>query len=122
MQGVGQFWLQVGLQNICVAMFSAFFSSFVGDLWYVLNSSGDIKFVPLGRDICFIVCMLSVRSLCSNLSDSMGFKWGSSVVVLHSFSSSVLLRWKSFSILLRWTPPSFFIRNNVCVVGDLIQC
>ncbi len=24
-QGVGQFWLQVGLQNNCVAIFSAFF-------------------------------------------------------------------------------------------------
>ena len=85
-----------------------------------MNSSGDINFIPLGRDICFIVCMLSVSSLCSYLSDSMGFMWGSSVVVLHSFSNSVWLRWKSVSILLRWASSSFFIRNNVRVVGDLI--
>ena len=58
----------------------------------MLNSSCDIKFVPLGRDICFIVCMLSVSSLCSNLSDSLGFMWGSFVVVLHFFSNSVWLR------------------------------
>ncbi len=86
-----------------------------------MNSSGNIKFVPLGRDIFFIVCMLSFSSLCSILSDSMGFMWGSSVVVLHSISNSVWLRWKLVSILLRWAPPSVFIRNNVLVVGDLIQ-
>ena len=31
-QGVRQCWLQVGLQNNCVAIFSAYFSSFVGAL------------------------------------------------------------------------------------------
>ncbi len=70
-----------------------------------MNSSGDIKCVPLGRDICFIVYMLSVSSLCNNLSDSMGFMWSSSVEVLHSRSNSVWLRWKLVSILLRWAPP-----------------
>ena len=30
--GVGQFWLQVGLQNNCVAIFSVLISSFVGAL------------------------------------------------------------------------------------------
>ena len=29
-QGVGQFWLQVGLQNNCVAIFSAFFLVLLG--------------------------------------------------------------------------------------------
>ena len=57
--------------------------------------------MPLGREICFIECMLSVISLWSSLSDSVGFKCGSSVVVLHSSSNSVLLRWKFVSILLR---------------------
>ena len=66
--------------------------------------------------------MLSVNSLCSNLSDRMGFIWVSSVVVFHSFSNYVWLRWKLDSILLRWAPPSFFIKNNVRMVGDLIHC
>ena len=84
-------------------------------------SSGDTTFVPLGRYVCFIVYMLSVSNLCSNLRDSVGFMWGISVVVLHYFSNSVWWRWKLFSMLLRWAPSSFFIRNNIRVVGDLIQ-
>ena len=90
--GVGQFWLHTALQNNCVAMFSALISSLVGVLWYVLKSVVDIRFLPLGRVICLIVFILSVRSLCSNLRDIMGFRCGSSIVVLHSRSSSVLLR------------------------------
>ena len=48
---------------------------------------------------------------------------GSLVVacVLHSYSSSVIWSWKFVSMFLRWTPPSFFIRNSVRVVGDLMQ-
>ena len=84
-------------QNNCAAMFSAVVSSLVGFLWYFLNSSGDIRFVPLGREICLIECMFCDISL----SDSVGFKCGSSVVVLHSSSNSVLLRWKSVSMFLR---------------------
>ena len=55
--GVGQFWLHTSLQNNCVAMFSALISSLVGILKYILQSFADIKFVPLGREICLIVCM-----------------------------------------------------------------
>ena len=73
-----------------MAIFSVFLSNLVGILWYILNLSGDIKFVPLDMEICFIVCMFSDRSLWSSFSDSLGFRCGISVVVLHSFSSSVL--------------------------------
>ena len=45
--------------------------------------------------------MLSAMSLWSSLSDSLGLKYGSSIVVFYSLSSSVLLRWKFSSILLR---------------------
>ena len=93
-----------------MAIFSALFSCLVGVLWYILNSSGDIKFVPLGREICFIVCMLSVMGLCSSLRDSLGLKWGNSAAVFHSFSNSVWCRWKFVSMLLRWTSLFVFIR------------
>lgn len=105
--GVGQSWLQSGWQNSCFAMVNALIS--------------NLLVSPLGREICLIVCMLSVRGLCSNLRDSFGFRCGSSVEVFHSLSSSVLLRWKSFSMLLRCAPPLVFIRNNVRVVGDIRQ-
>jgi hypothetical protein len=67
--------------------------------------------------------MLWVRSLCSNLRDSLGFRCGNYVVVLavHSFSSCVICNWKSPSMLFRWVPHSFFIRNSVRIVGDLMQ-
>ena len=73
--------------------------------------------------MCFIFCMLWIRSLCNSLIDSSVFRCGSTdaACVLHSCSSSVVLNWKFVSMLLRWAPPSFFIRNNVRVVGDLIQ-
>ncbi len=79
--------------------------------------------MPLGREMCFIFCMLWVRSLCRSLIDSLGFKCGNSTVArdLYSSSSSVIWSWKFSSTLLRWTPPSIFIRNSVRVVGDLIQ-
>ena len=75
----------------------------------------------MGREICFIERMFNDISLWSGLSDSVGFKCGSSVVVLHSSSNFVLLRWNSVFILLRYAPPSVFIRNSVRVVGDLIH-
>ena len=64
-----------------------------------------------------------MRSLCSSFRDNSVFSYGSTdiVWVIHSCSSSVLCSWKFASKLLRWTPPSFFIRNSVRVVGDLIQ-
>lgn len=86
-----------------------------------MKSSGDISCVPLGREICLTVCILSVVSLCSILRDSLGFRCGNSVKVHHSFSSSVLLIKKFLSVLLRWAPHSDFIRNSVRVVGDLVQ-
>ena len=73
--------------------------------------------------MCLILYMLCIRSLCSSLRESLGFRCGNSVVALaiHSFSSCDMCRWKSSSILFKWTPPSFFMRNSVRVVGDLIQ-
>ena len=73
--------------------------------------------------MCFILCMFCVRSLYSSLRDSSLFSCGRTVVAwdFHSVSSSVACSWKFASMLLRWAPPSFFIRNNVRVVGDLVQ-
>ena len=84
---------------------------------------GDIRFVPFRRVMCFILCMLIISNLCSSLRDSLGFRCGSSIMALfvHSRSNSVMCNWKFSSMFLRWVPPSFFIRNNVRVVGDLIQ-
>ena len=72
--------------------------------------------------MCFIFCMLCVRNLCSSLGDVSLFSCGNRIVVCvcHSYSSYVICSWKCVSILLRWIPP-FFMRNNVLVVGDLIQ-
>ena len=93
--------MQGDWQNSCATMFSAIVFSLVEFLWYFLNSSGDIRFVPLGREICFIESIFSNINLWSSLSDSVGFKCGSSVVVLHSSSNFVLVRWKSVSMFLR---------------------
>ena len=43
------------------------------------------------------------------------------VISVHSCSSSVILRWKSSTKFLRCMPPAVFIRNNVRVIGDLMQ-
>ena len=73
--------------------------------------------------MCFILCMFCVRSLYRSFRDSSLFSCGNIVVVwdFHSNSSSVACSWKFASMLLRWAPPSFFIRNIVRVVGDLLQ-
>ena len=73
--------------------------------------------------MCFIFCMLWIKSLCSSLIDNSLSSCGVRAVacIFHSCSNSVIWSWKFDSMLLRWTPPSFFIRNNVLVVGDLIQ-
>ena len=59
--------------------------------------------MPLGREMCFTLCMLWVRSLWSSFRDSSGSSCGSSAVacVLHSCSSSVVWSWKFASMLLR---------------------
>ena len=50
------------------------------------------------------------------------FSCGSAVVacILYSCSSSVTWSWKFASMLLRCVSPSFFIKNNVRVVDELI--
>ena len=84
---------------------------------------GDIRFVPFGRVMCFILWMLLISSLYSSFRDRLGLRCGSSILALfvHSCSSFVLCNWKFSSMLLRWVPPFFFIRNSIRVVGDLIQ-
>ena len=88
-----------------------------------MKSFGDMRVVPLGRVMCFILCILCSRSLCNSLSESLGLSCGSSVVacIFHSFSNSVICNWKFSFVLLRWMPPSCFRRNNVLAVGDLMQ-
>ena len=48
--------------------------------------------MPLGREMCFTLCMLWVESLCNSFRDSSGSSCGNSVVAcfLHSYSSSVV--------------------------------
>ena len=73
------------------------------------KSSGDINIVQLGREICFIFLMFSVRSLCSSLRDIFGFNCGSSVMMhaFHSLSSSIMCSWWFSSMPLRCTPLLF---------------
>ena len=67
---------------------------------------GDIKCVPLRREMCFILCMFCIRSLYNSLSDSSLFRCGRTVVTcdFHSVSSSVSWRWKFASMLLGGLP------------------
>ncbi len=69
----------------------------------VLKSSSVMRFVPLGRVICFILCILCISNLCSSLSDSFGLRCGSSTIVCvrHSSSNSVIWSWKFSFVLLR---------------------
>ena len=48
--------------------------------------------------MCFILCMLWISSLCSNLSDRSGFRCGSSVLacVFHYFSNYCHVKLKVF--------------------------
>ena len=73
--------------------------------------------------MCFILCMVCVRSLYNSLRNSSLFSCGMMVVAwnFNFVSSSVSCSWKSVSIFFRWVPHSFFIRNNVCVIGNLVQ-
>ena len=50
-------------------MFNALLMSFVGLEWYILNSSGSIKVVPLGMIICYSFIILCNRSFCNSLSE-----------------------------------------------------
>ena len=52
---------------------------------------GDIKCVPLGRELCFILFIFCARSLYRSLRDNSLFSCGSVVVAwdFHSLSSSV---------------------------------
>ena len=73
--------------------------------------------------MCFILYILYSSSLCRSLRDSFEFRCGIYVValVVHSCFSYVMCSWKCASKFLRWTPPSFFMRYTVRVVGDLIR-
>ena len=73
--------------------------------------------------MCFILCILCIKSLCSSLSESSGSRCGSSVVacVFYSLSISVIWSRKFSLVLLRWIPPSCFRRSSVLVVGDRAQ-
>lgn len=73
--------------------------------------------------MCFILYMLCESSLFKSLCERFGSRCGRSVVVIsvHSCFSSVILRWKSSTMLLRCMSPAVFIRNNVRVIGDLMQ-
>ena len=59
--------------------------------------------------MCFIFCMLWIKSLCSSLIDNSLFSCGVRAVAcfFHSSSSSIIWSWKLGSMLLRWVPPSF---------------
>ena len=87
-----------------------------------MEFSNDIRVVPLGREMCFILCMLCINSLCNSLSESSGLSCGISIVTwaCHSLSSSVICSWKFSLVLLRWMPPCFR-RSNVLVVAHRVQ-
>ena len=58
-------------------MLSALWMSLEGVEWYVLNSFGFIKVVPLGKVIWLSVVILCISNLCNNLSEMLGFMPGS---------------------------------------------
>ena len=67
--------------------------------------------------------MLCISNLCRSLSDRLGLRCGSSFVacVRHSCSNSVICNRKFSFVLLRWISPAIFKRNNVRIVGNLMQ-
>ena len=87
-----------------------------------------MRLVPLGRVMCLIVNMLCNNNMCNSLSGSSEFRCGISVMACarHSLSNFVICIWKFLLVLLSLVllsciPPTFLRRNNVWVVGDLMQ-
>ncbi len=96
--------------------------SFVGLEWYILNSSGFIKVVPLGMIICSNFIILCDRSFCNSLSEVLGFRPCRFCVSFNQAVSSGDGFNKKLSIVLfRWTPASCLSKNSVLVIGDLTQ-
>ena len=87
-----------------------------------MNSSLFIRVVPLGMIICSSVVILCISSLCSSLSEVLGFRPCSICAsCIHAISSEVGVSRKLFIVLFRWTPALCFSRNSVLVMGDLTQ-
>ena len=96
--------------------------SFVGLVWYFLNSSGFIKVVPLGMIICSSFIILCNSNFCSNLNEVLEFRPCRFCASLnHAVSSGDGFNKKLSSVLFRWTPASCLSRNSVLVIGDLTQ-
>lgn len=73
--------------------------------------------------MCFILNMLCISSLYRSLKDNLGLRCGNLISACAIYCSSCLATWswKFKLVLLRWAPLSFFVINNVLVVGDLTQ-
>ena len=68
------------------------------------------------------VVILCISSLCSSLSEVLGFRPCSICAsCIHAVSSEDGVSRKLFIVLFRWTPALCFSRNNVLVMGDLTQ-
>ena len=103
-------------------MLSALWMSLEGVEWYILNSSGFIKVVPLGKVIWSNVVILCKNTLCNNLSEMSRFKPGSVCdFCSHAVSRGDGFSRKFFMVLFRWTPALCLSRNSVLVMGDLTQ-
>ena len=72
--------------------------------------------------ICYNFIILCTRSFCSSFSEVLEFRPCRLCV---SFNHAVLSRngfnRKLSIVLFRWTPASCLSRNNVLVIGDLMQ-
>ena len=78
--------------------------------------------VPSGMVICSSFIILCNRSFCNNLSEVLGFRPCRFCASLnHVVSSGDEFSKKLFIVLFRWTPALCLNKNNVRVIGDLIQ-
>ena len=78
--------------------------------------------VPLAMVIWSSVVILCTSSLCSNLSEMLGFSlWIICASCIHAVSSGDVISKKLLIVLLRWTPALSLSKNNVLVMGDLTQ-
>ncbi len=103
-------------------MFSALWMSLEGVEWYILNSSGFMSVVPLGKVIWSSVVILCISNLCNNLSEMPGFKPGRFCdSCIHAVSRGDGLSRKLLMVLFRWTPALCLSRKSVLVIGDLTQ-
>ena len=68
------------------------------------------------------VIILCTSSLCNNLSEVLGLK--PCIICascIHAISNGDGFSRKLFIVLFRWTPALCLSKNNVLVIGDLIQ-